>query len=78
MDTTPQSSCRVAPDVKLGQGVTMHAFVNLYGCEIGDNTRLGYHLPVPLPDFERLRERDGRPPWFCPRRLSTSRSSSRR
>ena len=32
---------RIAPDVKLGRDVRIHGFVNLYGCEIGDETRIG-------------------------------------
>jgi acetyltransferase-like isoleucine patch superfamily enzyme len=36
----------VAPDVKLGQDVRLAQFVNLYGCEIGDNTRLGAFVEV--------------------------------
>jgi UDP-2-acetamido-3-amino-2,3-dideoxy-glucuronate N-acetyltransferase len=42
---TPQFSV-VAPDVKLGQNVRMFSFVNLYGCEIGDDTRLGTFVEV--------------------------------
>jgi acetyltransferase-like isoleucine patch superfamily enzyme len=38
--------CRVAPDVKLGQNVRIHAFVNLYGCEIGDETRIGAFVEI--------------------------------
>lgn len=37
---------RVAPDVVLGRGVTMHAFVNLYGCEIGNDTRIGTFVEI--------------------------------
>ncbi len=37
---------RVAPDVKLGKGVRMYAFVNLYGCEIGDETSIGTFVEV--------------------------------
>ncbi len=33
--------CRIAPDVKLGENVKIFAFVNLYGCTIGDNTKIG-------------------------------------
>jgi len=33
--------CRIADDVVLGGGVEIHGFVNLYGCRIGDGTRLG-------------------------------------
>ncbi len=36
----------VAPDVKLGREVRIHAFVNLYGCEIGDETRIGAFVEV--------------------------------
>lgn len=38
--------CRIAPDVKLGQNVAIHAFVNLYGCSIGDNSRVGAFVEV--------------------------------
>ncbi|MGA8620640.1 MAG: acyltransferase [Candidatus Sulfotelmatobacter sp.] len=38
--------CRIAPDVKLGQNVTIHAFVNLYGCSIGDNSRVGTFVEI--------------------------------
>lgn len=38
--------CRVAADVKLGQNVRIHAFVNLYGCEIGDETRIGAFVEI--------------------------------
>ena len=31
----------IAPDVKLGKDVKIASFVNLYGCEIGDETKLG-------------------------------------
>jgi len=36
----------VAPDVKLGQNVKLAQFVNLYGCEIGDETKLGTFVEV--------------------------------
>ena len=32
---------RIAADVKLGKDVRIFAFVNLYGCSIGDNSRIG-------------------------------------
>ncbi len=32
---------RIAPDVKLGRDVRISAFVNLYGCEIGDESKIG-------------------------------------
>lgn len=36
----------IAPDVKLGKGVRIHRFVNLYGCEIGDDTKLGTFVEI--------------------------------
>jgi len=38
--------CRVSPDVKLGKDVKIFAFVNLYGCTIGDNTRIGTFVEI--------------------------------
>jgi acetyltransferase-like isoleucine patch superfamily enzyme len=32
--------------VKLGRNVRIHAFVNLYGCEIGDETRIGTFVEI--------------------------------
>ena len=37
---------RIAPDVKLGRDVRVHAFVNLYGCEIGDQTSIGTFVEI--------------------------------
>lgn len=37
---------RIAPDVKLGRDVRIFAFVNLYGCSIGDNSRIGTFVEV--------------------------------
>ncbi len=37
---------RIAPDVRLGAGVKLFAFVNLYGCEIGDNTKVGTFVEI--------------------------------
>jgi acetyltransferase-like isoleucine patch superfamily enzyme len=31
----------IAPDVKLGKDVRLSRFINLYGCEIGDETKIG-------------------------------------
>jgi acetyltransferase-like isoleucine patch superfamily enzyme len=36
----------IAPDVKLGQNVKLSKFINLYGCEIGDNTKIGAFVEV--------------------------------
>jgi acetyltransferase-like isoleucine patch superfamily enzyme len=38
--------CRIAPDVRLGQNVRIYAFVNLYGCTIGDNTKVGAFVEI--------------------------------
>ena len=38
--------CRITPDVKLGENVKIFSFVNLYGCEIGDNTKIGTFVEV--------------------------------
>ncbi len=36
----------VAQDVRLGTCVRVSAFVNLYGCEVGDDTRIGAFVEV--------------------------------
>jgi UDP-2-acetamido-3-amino-2,3-dideoxy-glucuronate N-acetyltransferase len=36
----------IAPDVKLGKNVKIGQFVNLYGCEIGDETKIGAFVEV--------------------------------
>jgi acetyltransferase-like isoleucine patch superfamily enzyme len=36
----------VAPDVKLGREVELSKFINLYGCEIGDETKVGAFVEV--------------------------------
>jgi acetyltransferase-like isoleucine patch superfamily enzyme len=37
---------RIAPDVKLGDKVKIFAFTNLYGCEIGDETKIGTFVEI--------------------------------
>jgi len=37
---------KIAPDVKLGKGVKICDFVNLYGCEINDNTKIGTFVEI--------------------------------
>src|SRR5215813_9530033 len=37
---------RIAPDVKIGEGVRIFAFVNLYGCSIGDNSKIGTFVEI--------------------------------
>ncbi|MCA1614795.1 MAG: N-acetyltransferase [Acidobacteria bacterium] len=36
----------VAPDVELGRDVKIYAFVNLYGCRVGDETRIGTFVEI--------------------------------
>jgi len=38
--------CSIADDVKLGHATKVYDFVNLYGCSIGDNTRIGAFVEV--------------------------------
>jgi UDP-2-acetamido-3-amino-2,3-dideoxy-glucuronate N-acetyltransferase len=38
--------CRIAPDVKLGKDVKIFAFVNLYGCTIGDSSKVGTFVEI--------------------------------
>lgn len=37
---------RIAPDVVLGRDVRIHAFVNLYGCRIGDESQIGTFVEI--------------------------------
>ena len=37
---------RIAPAVRLGNGVQIFAFVNLYGCSIGDNSKIGTFVEI--------------------------------
>jgi acetyltransferase-like isoleucine patch superfamily enzyme len=36
----------IAPDVKLGRDVKLSKFINLYGCEIGDETKIGAFVEI--------------------------------
>lgn len=46
MSGNPTNTQRIASDVILGKGVELHGFVNLYGCEIGDGTRIGCFVEI--------------------------------
>lgn len=49
MSTTsplPEKHVQIAPSVKLGQNVKIFGFVNLYGCEIGDDTKIGTFVEI--------------------------------
>ena len=38
--------CSIAPDVKLGKGVRLSKFINLYGCSVGDETKIGAFVEI--------------------------------
>jgi acetyltransferase-like isoleucine patch superfamily enzyme len=40
-----QINC-IAPDVRLGKDVKLSTFINLYGCEIGDETKIGAFVEI--------------------------------
>jgi acetyltransferase-like isoleucine patch superfamily enzyme len=42
----PSPIRRIAPDVKLGRNVRIFDFTNLYGCEIGDDTKIGAFVEI--------------------------------
>ena len=46
MNQSPQSFVCIAPDVKLGRDVKLAKFINLYGCEIGDETKIGAFVEI--------------------------------
>lgn len=37
---------QIASDVRLGEGVKIYSFVNLYGCEIGDESKIGAFVEI--------------------------------
>jgi acetyltransferase-like isoleucine patch superfamily enzyme len=46
LETTIPELVAIAPDVKLGQNVKLARFINLYGCEVGDNTKIGTFVEI--------------------------------
>lgn len=46
MAATTQAHQQIAPDVKLGRDVRIYAFTNLYGCEIGDEVKIGTFVEI--------------------------------
>ena len=46
MNPAPNPNQLISPDVKLGQGVKVFGFVNLYGCEIGDESKIGTFVEI--------------------------------
>jgi acetyltransferase-like isoleucine patch superfamily enzyme len=45
IESSTQYTC-VSPDVKLGKNVTLGKFINLYGCEVGDETKIGAFVEI--------------------------------
>jgi acetyltransferase-like isoleucine patch superfamily enzyme len=41
-----KDTLRIAPDVTLGNDVRIYAFVNLYGCSIGDESKIGAFVEI--------------------------------
>ena len=37
---------KIAPDVVLGKNVVLNDFINLYGCQIGDGTKIGPFVEI--------------------------------
>lgn len=46
MSGDPAKFQLITPDVKLGRDVKIYAFTNLYGCEIGDETKIGTFVEI--------------------------------
>lgn len=46
MEEDPMEYQLISTDVKLGQNVKIHSFMNLYGCTIGDNTKIGAFVEI--------------------------------
>jgi acetyltransferase-like isoleucine patch superfamily enzyme len=45
-DTRAEELVSIAPDVRFGKNVKLAKFVNLYGCTIGDNTKIGAFVEI--------------------------------
>src|SRR5438552_3376036 len=45
-DTNTSACQRITPDVHLGQDVKIYNFVNLYGCTVGDRTKIGTFVEI--------------------------------
>jgi acetyltransferase-like isoleucine patch superfamily enzyme len=45
-DLQAQGYLCIAPDVKLGHNVKLSKFINLYGCEVGDDTKIGAFVEI--------------------------------
>ena len=45
-NSVPSPYVCIAPDVKLGRDVRLSKFINLYGCEVGDETKIGAFVEI--------------------------------
>jgi acetyltransferase-like isoleucine patch superfamily enzyme len=43
---TSQNYQQISPDVKLGRDVRIYGFTNLYGCEVGDDVKIGTFVEI--------------------------------
>jgi acetyltransferase-like isoleucine patch superfamily enzyme len=46
VDAALNKYAEVAPDVRLGQDVRLGKFINLYGCSVGDETKIGAFVEI--------------------------------
>lgn len=46
MSANLPDALRIAPDVRIGRDVKLFGFINLYGCEIGDETKIGTFVEI--------------------------------
>lgn len=46
LDYLEKNFIRISQNVKLGNGVKIFGFANLYGCEIGDGTKIGTFVEI--------------------------------
>ena len=60
---------RIAPDVRLGSDVRIYGFVNLYGCAIGDETKIGTFVHKDVPPNATVA---GNPARILKKALTTS------
>src|SRR5207248_9036860 len=42
----PANFLRIAADVRLGKNAAVHSFANLYGCSVGDDSRVGAFVEI--------------------------------
>ena len=70
----PANFVRIAPDVRLGRNVAVHCFVNLYGCRVGDDTRIGAVLRDGVGEHAASRS----PAWHSPCSLTRGRQTTLR